>query len=243
MSGNLLLASGNLDEIYAQVGSSSTTSYLRDGVKSTVALTSSSASISANYYYSPYGDSAKTGTATTPLQFTGRENDGATGLYYYRARYYSPQLGRFTSEDPIGVGGGSNLYAYAGGNPISHTDPRGLTWAEIEIATKIYGGIALGAWSMLHPTPLNCSCGGHPNWKLIGAAGNFTSAYVIAEHAGPGEFFLYGTGVVAAGVGGWEAGTYLNYVVECDVLAGRESIGGLIYGFAHGEIAMEPGLL
>jgi RHS repeat-associated protein len=126
MSGNLLLASGNLDEIYAQVGSSSTTSFLRDGVNSTAALTSSTASISANYYYSPYGDSAKIGAATTILQFTGRENDGSTGLYYYRARYYSPQLGRFISEDPIGLAAGTNFYAYASGNPISHTDPLGL---------------------------------------------------------------------------------------------------------------------
>jgi hypothetical protein len=73
MSGNLELASLNLDEIYAQVGASSTTSYPRDGINSTAALTSGTASISANYYYPPCGDSAATGTAATSLQFTGRE--------------------------------------------------------------------------------------------------------------------------------------------------------------------------
>jgi hypothetical protein len=40
----------------------------------------------------------------------------------------------------------------------------------------------------------------------------------IEHGAAPGEVFLYGTGVVAAGFGGWEAGTYLNYVTECDGL-------------------------
>jgi RHS repeat-associated protein len=128
ISSNQMLAGAGLDEIYAQINSSGTTSYLRDGVNSAVAITNSSAATTANYSYSPYGDSAGTGTATTPLQYTGRENDSATGLYYYRARYYSPQLGRFIAEDPIGLGGGTNYYAYTNGNPISLTDPYGL-WA------------------------------------------------------------------------------------------------------------------
>jgi len=128
VSSSLVLASGNLDEIYALVGASGTTSYLRDGINNTAVLTSSSGTVSGNYYYSPYGDSVQTGSATTPFQFTGRENDGATGLYYYRARYYSPQLGRFVSEDPLGIGGGTNFYAYAGGSPVGNFDPLGLAW-------------------------------------------------------------------------------------------------------------------
>jgi uncharacterized protein RhaS with RHS repeats len=45
---------------------------------------------------------------------------------YYRARYYSPALARFTGEDPAGFeGSGSNLYWYAYGNPLSFTDPSG----------------------------------------------------------------------------------------------------------------------
>jgi len=49
--------------------------------------------------------------------FAGREWDGATGLYYYRAKYYSPEIGRFISEDPIGLVGGINMYACTGNNP------------------------------------------------------------------------------------------------------------------------------
>ena len=121
-----MLAGSGIDEIYAQINSSGTTSYLRDGLNSTVAVTNGSAATTENYSYSPYGDSVGTGTSSTPLQYTGRENDGATGLYYYRARYYSPQLGRFIAEDPIGIGGGTNYYAYAMGNPVSFRDPLGL---------------------------------------------------------------------------------------------------------------------
>jgi RHS repeat-associated protein len=143
--GNLMLGSGALDEIFAQVGSSTTTSYLRDGNNSTAALTASNASIAGNYYYSPYGDSAKTGATSSAFQYTGRENDGATGLYYYRARYYSPQLGRFISEDPVGLGGGTNYYAYAGADPISNSDPSGLLFGIN--AGEGYGDSAAQFWA------------------------------------------------------------------------------------------------
>jgi len=57
--------------------------------------------------------------------FTGRELD-ETGIYYYRARYYSPQIGRFISEDPIGFWGGINIYSYVDDDPANSTDPQGL---------------------------------------------------------------------------------------------------------------------
>jgi hypothetical protein len=47
-------------------------------------------------------------------------------LYFYRARYYDPQLMRFISEDPIGLAGGTNSYGYVDGMPIGKRDPNGL---------------------------------------------------------------------------------------------------------------------
>jgi RHS repeat-associated protein len=70
-------------------------------------------------------ESSKTGAGDTPFRYTGRDDDG-TGLYYYRARYYHPQLACFVAEDAIGFDGGINLYAYVGGNPISIADALGL---------------------------------------------------------------------------------------------------------------------
>jgi RHS repeat-associated protein len=98
---------------------------LTDALGSTLALTDTGGAVRQTYSYEPYGEVTASGSSDNPYQYTGRENDG-TGLYYYRARYYSPALKRFVSEDPMGLAAGLNSYAYVHGNPISATDPLGL---------------------------------------------------------------------------------------------------------------------
>jgi RHS repeat-associated protein len=66
------------------------------------------------------------GASTNSVQYTGRENDG-TGLHYYRARYYHPDLQRFISEDPVGLEAGDvNFYVYVSNSPLNFVDPFGL---------------------------------------------------------------------------------------------------------------------
>ena len=72
-------------------------------------------------------DSANRLTDTS--KFTAREDDG-TGLYYYRARYYHPALGRFVSEDPLGMVGSLRAFIYTGDNPLRFIDPLGLESVE-----------------------------------------------------------------------------------------------------------------
>lgn len=61
----------------------------------------------------------------SPFQYTGREPAEA-GLYYYRARYYSPSIGRFISEDPLGAATTGPPFVYVNNQPLSYTDPFGL---------------------------------------------------------------------------------------------------------------------
>lgn len=78
----------------------------------------------------------------------------ANGLMYRRNRYYDPNTGRFTQEDPIGIAGGLNLYAFGGGDPLTYRDPYGLSYTcgtppnppcPPSVATRVAQGATTGA--------------------------------------------------------------------------------------------------
>jgi RHS repeat-associated protein len=124
-SANLLTGLG-IDEVFTD--SLGTRSFVSDALGSTVALTDASGAVKTGYAYEPYGNATAKGEMNaSSTQYAGRENDG-TGLFYYRARYYHPGFSRFVAQDPIGLAGGHNLYAYVGGNPINWIDPLGTTF-------------------------------------------------------------------------------------------------------------------
>src|SRR5579864_231477 len=124
------LLSGGIDEVFNRADSAGTFTPLKDALGSAIGLVDASGNVQTSYIYDPFGNTSVTGTGNgNEFQYAGRENEG-NGLYYYRARYYSPLLGRFISEDPLGfAGSGPNLYAYVFDSPTNLTDAFGLSAA------------------------------------------------------------------------------------------------------------------
>jgi RHS repeat-associated protein len=117
-----------LDEPLAELRSGTTSYYQSDGLGSITSLTSSSATIAATYAYDSFGNlSASSGATVNPFRYTGQQFDAETGVYYYRARYYDAQIGRFTSEDPLAFAAGTNFYRYVRNRPTLFTDPWGTS--------------------------------------------------------------------------------------------------------------------
>jgi RHS repeat-associated protein len=98
--------------------------YVADGLGSSIGLTDVTGAFATRYTYEPFGRSETEGTSSNAFQFTGREND-ATGLQYFRARYYAPALHRFIGQDAAAEAG-ANRYLYVGNNPINAIDLLGL---------------------------------------------------------------------------------------------------------------------
>ncbi len=128
LSGTTAIANslmGGIDEVFQRTDSAGARSFLTDALGSTIALADSSGALQTQYSFEAFGNATITGSGTTnTFAYTGRELDG-TGVYFYRARYYHPNLSRFLSEDPIGFNGGLNLYRYVSDDPLNLIDPFG----------------------------------------------------------------------------------------------------------------------
>jgi RHS repeat-associated protein len=117
----------SLDEPVAMLRGSDTSFYETDGLGSVTSLSNISGTLTQTYTYDSFGNlTNSTGSLTNFLRYTGRESDTEIPLYYNRARYFDPSIGRFMSEDPLGPEKeGPNLYEYVDNSPTMGVDPLG----------------------------------------------------------------------------------------------------------------------
>jgi RHS repeat-associated protein len=145
------LNGAGVDNKLRQKGSGESLYYLSDQLGSTRLLTDNRGRIVERLAYDSFGNVQRAGGSpgrlNTRYDFTGRERDAETGLIYYRARWYDPQLGRFISEDPIGLTAGLNQYSYVGNNPLTRKDPWGLYEIDVHYYLTYYLALKSGCFS------------------------------------------------------------------------------------------------
>ncbi len=115
-----------IDEVLRMTRNGNEYYYHLNGLGSIANITDFSSSMEETYQYNVYGEADITSSLNNPYMFTGRRYDPETGLYYYRARYYDPMMGRFLQVDPLEFYDEINRYSYCQNDPLNCTDPLGL---------------------------------------------------------------------------------------------------------------------
>jgi RHS repeat-associated protein len=148
-----------------QIATSETRWLLTDHLGTVRDMVGSTGGVLNHLQYDSFGNllAQSTPTIATRYGFTGREFDSSLGLYYYRARYYSPELGRFLQQDPLGFIDGTNPTSYVNNSPVIYTDPTG----NFGIVGGIIGG-GVDLLLQLSQNGWNFSCVNY--WEVAGSA-------------------------------------------------------------------------
>lgn len=174
-----------IDQHLAMQDSAAVTYYVADHLRSVVQETNAAGAATLAREFDPWGN-LLSGAGAAGWAFTGREWDPEIQLYYYRARFYDPELGRFISPDPLGRGSDdANLYRYVGNNALARVDPLGLSavpmpmpmpvpapWPLPPHAYIVIGCIVLVLWVVYEASKMGtCYCFDETDMWFRGPAG------------------------------------------------------------------------
>ena len=197
--------------------------YHVDNVSSSNVLTDRNGNLVQEYVYSPFGNTTfvnNSAAYAVSNRYTGQIADDETGLYYYGARYYDPQLGRFIQPDTIVQSPATaqtfNRYSYCDNNPINFADPTGHFFIALLVCI-IIGAIVGGASA--------AATGGNIGLGILGGA-------IGGLFAGVGGILV---GEVGAVVGGAIGG-----VVNAEITGGNVGLSALT-GAISGAISFSVG--
>jgi RHS repeat-associated protein len=188
-------------------------------------------------------DAQQTDEPRCEFIFTGRRYDAETGLYFYRARYYGPQQGRFLQRDPLSYLMGMHLYHYVKENPVTRCDAWGLYgWSQYwsDFAGGI-GAVADFVGEQVIPRVENAAIGavaGAGSGAATGATAGAAVGLIGGPAAGvtvPGGAAVGGTiGAIGGGIGGAITGLISSPKASAGQVAGASAIGGVAAGLTGG---------
>jgi RHS repeat-associated protein len=224
-----VLAGLVVDDVLANTTGSQTQSVIEDAIGTTAGTMVSGAIVPA-----PGRGPSGEGTAAGSHWAGGLQD--TTGLIDRRNRFYDPSVRSFINEDPSGVAGGLNLYAYALSDPINKVDPMGLA-AVNDFAAGIFDGALVGLPSKAFGA--RCWGSAHTFGQFVGAVGagatvgGVTAGAIVAEGAG------IGATAVAGAVGGAAAGAHTTLGLNPDASVSTialGAVGGVAGGTAGGAL-------